>query len=46
MAGLLARHGFAVGHDEHLLDTARRLGTPLRHARSLRHGRVTVADRG
>ncbi|MFI7072894.1 class I SAM-dependent methyltransferase [Micromonospora sediminicola] len=45
MRDLLTRHGFTVDHDEHLLDTARRLGTPLRHARSLRHGHLTTATR-
>jgi methyltransferase (TIGR00027 family) len=45
MAGLLARHGYTVTHDEDLLDTATGLGTPVRRRVSLRHSRVLVADR-
>ncbi|MGR6319896.1 class I SAM-dependent methyltransferase [Micromonospora soli] len=45
MAALLARHGYTVTRDESLLDTARALATPIRHSRSLAHGRVTTADR-
>ncbi|WP_238013112.1 class I SAM-dependent methyltransferase [Dactylosporangium sp. AC04546] len=45
MAALLSGHGFTVAADEDHLTTARALGTPTRHARSLRNGRVTVADR-
>ncbi|GAB3942344.1 hypothetical protein GCM10027614_29210 [Micromonospora vulcania] len=45
MAALLARHGFTVTRDENLLDAARALSLPIRHARSLSHSRVMVADR-
>jgi methyltransferase (TIGR00027 family) len=45
MAGLLARHGFAVTRDESLLDAATALATPVRRRASLRNGRVVVADR-
>jgi methyltransferase (TIGR00027 family) len=45
MAGLLARHGYAVTRDEDLLDTAVALATPTRHSKSLSHSRVMVADR-
>ncbi|GGM29486.1 hypothetical protein GCM10007977_033460 [Dactylosporangium sucinum] len=45
MAALLTGHGFTVAADEDHLTAARALGTPTRHARSLRHGRVAVADR-
>lgn len=45
IAGLLARHGYAVTRDEDLLDTAGALAISIRHRRSLRHGRVMVADR-
>ncbi|NES27798.1 SAM-dependent methyltransferase [Micromonospora terminaliae] len=45
MAALLTRHGFTVTAGENLLDTARRLALPVRHARSLRHGQIMVADR-
>jgi methyltransferase (TIGR00027 family) len=45
MAGLLARHGYAVTRDEDLLATAVALAMPIRHRRSLRHSRVMVADR-
>ena len=45
MAALLGRHGYAVTRDHVLLDTATALALPIRHATSLRHGRVMVADR-
>jgi methyltransferase (TIGR00027 family) len=45
MAGLLARHGFVVHQDGDLLATANTLAVPIRHRRSLGHGRVMVADR-
>lgn len=45
MAGLLARHGYAVTRDDDLLDTAATLGMPIHHRRSLGHSRVMVADR-
>ena len=45
MAGLLARHGYAVTRDVDLLDMAGALATPIRHSKSLSHGRVMVADR-
>jgi methyltransferase (TIGR00027 family) len=44
MAALIARHGYTVTRDEHLLDTARALGLPVRRAISLRHSRVMIAD--
>ncbi|WP_233219596.1 class I SAM-dependent methyltransferase [Micromonospora sp. RP3T] len=44
MAALLTRNGFTVTRTEHLLDAARRLGTPTHHPRSLRHSHLTVAD--
>ncbi len=45
MAGLLARHGYAVTRDDDLLDMAVALATPTRHSKSLSHSRVMVADR-
>ncbi|MET8084599.1 class I SAM-dependent methyltransferase [Micromonospora sp. NPDC005237] len=45
MAALLAHHGFTVTGDHALLDTARTLAVPIRHATSLAHSRVMVADR-
>jgi methyltransferase (TIGR00027 family) len=45
MAGLLGRYGFAVGSDQDLFDMATALAVPTRHTRSLRHSRVTTADR-
>jgi methyltransferase (TIGR00027 family) len=45
MTALLARHGFAVSRDESLLERAQALAVPVRHSRSLSHGRVMVADR-
>lgn len=46
MSMLLTRHGFGISSDEDLLTIAGRLGTPVRRRRSLRHGRVMVADHG
>ncbi|UQU61489.1 class I SAM-dependent methyltransferase [Couchioplanes caeruleus] len=45
MADLLGRHGFGVATDVHLLEVAEEVGSPIRHRRSLQHGRVAVADR-
>lgn len=45
MAALLARNGYAVSSDVDLLAAATALGMQIRHRRSLRHGRVIVADR-
>lgn len=45
MSALLARNGFTVAGDEDLLAIGSRLAMPIRHRRSLRHGRVMVADR-
>lgn len=45
IAGLLARHGFAVERDEDLLTTAHRIGSPTTHRRSLANGRVAVGTR-
>ncbi|MFG1656751.1 class I SAM-dependent methyltransferase [Micromonospora chersina] len=45
MAALLTRHGWTVTRDENLLDTARALALPVHRGTSLRHSRVTVADR-
>jgi methyltransferase (TIGR00027 family) len=44
MRSLLARHALYVVRDDDLLTWARRLDTPVRHPRSLRNGRVAVAD--
>lgn len=44
MARLLARLGFDVEQDVDLLDTASRLLSPTRHSRSLRNGRVAIAQ--
>ncbi len=38
-------HGFAVTRDDSLLTLAQDLGTPVQHRRSLRNGRILVADR-
>jgi methyltransferase (TIGR00027 family) len=43
MARLLAERGFAVESDVDLLQTARDLGSPTGHSRSLGNGRVAVA---
>src|SRR5581483_2300878 len=45
VAALLARHGFLVQHDEDLLTTARQIGSPTTHRRSLANGRVAIATR-
>jgi methyltransferase (TIGR00027 family) len=45
MAGLLARHGYAVTQDQDLLETAGVLATPIHRRRSLSNSRVMVADR-
>lgn len=45
LAGLLAGHGFRVTRDFDLLDAANELNTPTGRTRSLRHGRVMIADR-
>jgi methyltransferase (TIGR00027 family) len=45
IAALLARHGFVVGRDEDLLTTARRIGSPTTHRRSLVDARVAVGTR-
>jgi len=44
MATLLGSHGFRVGSDDDLLSLAGRLPIEVRHRRSLRDGRVLVAD--
>lgn len=46
MARLLAAHGFVVSQDVDLLEVAASLGSPTRHTRSLRTGRVAVARFG
>jgi methyltransferase (TIGR00027 family) len=43
MARLLTRRSWVVQQDVNLLDVAEQLGSPTRHARSLRGGRVAVA---
>ena len=45
MSQLLSRHGFRVIRDDDLESLARGLGVPVRQRRSLRSGRVAVADR-
>jgi len=45
IAALLARHGFVVGRDEDLLATARQIGSPTTHRRSLVNARVAVGMR-
>lgn len=45
MRELLAEHGFTVASDEDLLAVAARLSVSVTHPRSLRNGRVAVADR-
>jgi len=42
---LLRGRGWTVESDESLLDTARRIGSPTRHSRSLSNGHVLVAGR-
>ncbi len=45
ITALLARHGFVVELDEDLLTTARQIGSPSTHRRSLANGRVAVGTR-
>lgn len=45
MAGLLARHGFAVARDDDLAGVARTLGMPVSRRRTIGRSRVAVADR-
>jgi hypothetical protein len=45
MRALLAGHGFIVSHDQDLCTLAEQLRIPVRQRRSLRTGRVAVADR-
>lgn len=45
MRDLLARHGFEVVSDTDLLTVAEALTIPARNSRSLRSGRVLIADR-
>jgi methyltransferase (TIGR00027 family) len=45
MDTLLTSHNFPVADDNDLLTVAARLSIPVRHRRSLRSGRVAVADR-
>jgi len=45
MSGLLARHGFSLQRDDDLLALAVDLSIPVRHHRSLKAGRVAIADR-
>jgi methyltransferase (TIGR00027 family) len=45
MRNLLAGHGFAVSRDDDLLSLAGQLEMTVRHRRSLRTGRVAVAER-
>jgi hypothetical protein len=45
MAGLLARHGFAVRSDRDLLEIADGLGVRLGQRNSMRNSRVAVAER-
>jgi hypothetical protein len=45
MADLLASHGFQVRRDDDLLSLAKVIGSPVRVRRSLRAGRLAVADR-
>lgn len=44
MANLLGNHGFRVSGDDDLLSLAERLPIEVRHRRSLRDGRVLVAE--
>lgn len=46
LAALLGSHGFRVSSDENQLSLAQRLPIEVRHRRSLRAGRVLVADLG
>ena len=45
MAGLLARHGFAVRSDQDLLEIADDLGVRLGQRNSMRNSRVAIAER-
>ena len=45
MAELLAKHGFGVRRDDDLLNLADGLGLRVTQRRSLRDGRVLVAER-
>ncbi|WP_261563272.1 class I SAM-dependent methyltransferase, partial [Frankia tisae] len=45
MRRAVGARGFAVARDDSLLTLARRLDTPIQHRRSLRNGRILVADR-
>jgi methyltransferase (TIGR00027 family) len=45
MAGVLARHGFAVARDDDLAEVAGTLGMRVRRRRTLGKSRVAVADR-
>jgi methyltransferase (TIGR00027 family) len=46
MARLLAGHGFTTQRDVDLLQVAQGMGSPTKHSRSLRNGRVAVARFG
>jgi len=46
MAHLLAEHGFTTQRDVNLFQVAQHIGSPTRHSRSLRNGRVAVARFG
>jgi methyltransferase (TIGR00027 family) len=45
MAGVLARHGFAVARDDDLAEVAGTLGMPVLRRRTIGRSRVAVADR-
>lgn len=45
MRDLITRQGFAVTRDDDLLTIAQRLQIPVRNRRSLRVGRIAVANR-
>ncbi|WP_261569374.1 class I SAM-dependent methyltransferase [Frankia gtarii] len=45
MRRAVGARGFAVARDDSLLTLARDLDTPIQHRRSLRNGRILVADR-
>ena len=46
MAHLLAGHGFTIQRDVDLFQVAQGIGSPTRHSRSLRNGRVAIARFG
>jgi len=46
MAHLLAEHGFTTQRDVDLFQVAQAIGSPTRHSRSLRNGRVAIARFG